>query len=307
MTSPEIVVVGSYNHDVSFQVARLPGPGETCLSLGRLESPGGKGSNQAIQAARAGALTAVSAAIGFDGAGDAALALWEREGIDTTAVTRLADVGTGLAIILVDAAAENVIVVDSGANMRLSTAHIDAAAGLIGAAKLVLAQLETPVAATIRAFQIARSAGATTVLNAAPAPDLIDADLLALTDILIVNEGEGQALSGEADPSQIGASLSRRIGRAVIVTLGADGAMLFERGQPPYAAGSPMVLVVDTTGAGDAFTGAFATRLVATGDPRAALAWGLAAGALACTAMGASQSIADAARIAELAETLTAG
>jgi ribokinase len=302
MTTPEIVVVGSYNQDVSFQVARLPAPGETCLSLGRLESPGGKGSNQAIQAARAGGATAMVAAIGYDGAGDTALSLWERDGIDTTAVIRLADAGTGLAMILVDAAAENVIVVDSGANMRLSAAHIDASAGLIGAAKLVLAQLETPVAATVRAFQIARSAGATTVLNAAPAPDLIDAELLALTDILIVNEGEGQALSGHDDPAEIGANLSQRVGRAAIVTLGADGATLFERGQPPHAAPSPMVLVVDTTGAGDAFTGAFAARLVATGDARAALAWGLAAGALACTAMGASQSCADAAGIAALAE-----
>jgi ribokinase len=306
MTTPQIVVVGSYNQDVSFQVARLPAPGETCLSLGRLESPGGKGSNQAIQAARAGAATAMVAAVGFDGAGDGALSLWEREGIDITAVTRLAGAGTGLAMILVDAAAENVIVVDSGANMRLAAPHIEAAAGLIGAAKLVLAQLETPVAATIRAFQIARSAGATTVLNAAPAPERIDPDLLALTDILIVNQGEGRALSGHDDPSEIGANLSQRVGRAAVVTLGAEGAVLFERGRAPHASPSPTVQVVDTTGAGDAFTGAFAARLVASGDARAALAWGLAAGALACTTLGASQSCADAGRIAALAKTLPA-
>src|SRR5580693_8083471 len=193
MNESRIVVVGSYNRDVSFQVARLPAPGETCLSLGRLESPGGKGSNQAIQAARAGAATAMVAAVGFDGAGDTALSLWEAEAIDTTGVARLADVGTGLAMILVDAAAENVIVVDSGANARLATAHIEAAASLIGGAKLVLAQLETPTAATVRAFQLARAAGAATLLNAAPAPEQIDAQLLALTDVLIVNEGEGQA------------------------------------------------------------------------------------------------------------------
>jgi ribokinase len=204
-------------------------------------------------------------------------------------------------MILVDAAAENVIVVDSGANMRLSTSHIDAVAGLIGGSKLVLAQLETPTAATMRAFQIARSAGATTVLNAAPAPERIDAQLLALTDIIVVNQGEGQALSGQDDPAAIGANLGRRVGLAAIVTLGADGAVLFERGKAMHAARSPKVRVVDTTGAGDAFTGGFAARLVATRDARAALAWGLAAGALACTAMGASQSCADAARIAALA------
>jgi len=243
------------------------------------------------------------AAIGLDGAGDDALALWERDGIDITGVTRLADAGTGLAMILVDAAAENVIVVDSGANMRLAPPHVDAAAGLIGAAKLVLAQLETPVAATIHAFRIARAAGAATVLNAAPAPDRIDADLLALTDILIVNEGEGRALSGRDRPAEIGGALIGKVGRAVVVTLGGEGAVLFHGGRPPQAAKPPKVDVVDTTGAGDAFTGAFAARLAATNDARSALAWGLAAGALACTALGASQSCADAARIAALAET----
>src|SRR5579862_8386430 len=117
MSESRIVVVGSYNHDVSLAVTRLPAPGETCISLGRLESPGGKGSNQAIQAARAGAGTAIIAAIGQDSAGDQALALWAADGIDSRAVVRLASPGasTGMAMILVDAAAENVIVVDSGA------------------------------------------------------------------------------------------------------------------------------------------------------------------------------------------------
>src|SRR5579862_3134086 len=102
MSESRIVVVGSYNHDVSLAVVRLPAPGETCLSTGRLESPGGKGSNQAIQAARAGAAVAMVAAVGLDGPGDAALALWGAEGIDATGVARLVDVGTGMAMILVD-------------------------------------------------------------------------------------------------------------------------------------------------------------------------------------------------------------
>src|SRR3984957_7537297 len=102
MTPAEIVVVGSYNRDISLSLARLPAPGETCLSLGRLESPGGKGSNQAIQAARCGAATAVVAAVGLDGAGDEALALWSAVGIATGGVVRLATRGTGMAVILVD-------------------------------------------------------------------------------------------------------------------------------------------------------------------------------------------------------------
>jgi ribokinase len=298
MTHPQIVVVGSYNHDVSLSVTRLPAPGETTLSLGRLESPGGKGSNQAIQSARAGAATAMIAAIGLDGAGDEALALWAANGIDTSGVVRLADVGTGMAMILVDAAAENVIVVDSGANAHLAPAHVEAAAGRIGAARLVLAQLETPVSATRRAFELARAAGAATLLNAAPAPELIDPALLALTDMLVVNEGEGRAISGHDHAVAIGEALIQLVGRAVVVTLGARGAMLFQHHRAPHTAAPPPVAVVDTTGAGDAFTGAFAARWVADADAAAALAWGVAAGALACTAKGAAVSCPDAARIA---------
>ncbi len=114
MTQAEIVVVGSYNRDVSVSVERLPAPGETCLGLGRLESPGGKGANQAIQAARCGASTAMIAAIGEDAAGDEALACWTSHGVATEHVARIAGCGTGLGLILVDAAGENAIVVELG-------------------------------------------------------------------------------------------------------------------------------------------------------------------------------------------------
>ncbi|MDR3510937.1 MAG: ribokinase [Caulobacteraceae bacterium] len=301
MTSAEIVVVGSYNRDVSLSVERMPAPGETCLGLGRVESPGGKGSNQAIQAARCGAPTAMVAAIGHDAAGDEALALWSEAGVVTSGVARLAGQGTGMAVILVDARGENAIVVDSGANAHLAPEHVDAAATLIGGARLVVAQLETPVAATVRAFEIARAAGAATLLNAAPAPEAIDGALLALTDFLVVNEIEGKALSGHETAAAIGETLLGRVGKGVIVTLGAEGAMLFEHHRPPHRQSSSKVEVVDTTGAGDAFTGAFAARWIATGDAPAALAWGVAAGALACTAQGAAASYADRDRIAALA------
>ena len=297
----EIVVVGSYNRDVAFFVPRLPAPGETCLSTGRLESPGGKGSNQAIQAARAGASVGMIAALGQDAAGDEALALWTAEGIDTRGVARLAAVGTGMAVILVDAAAENVIAVDSGANAQLEPTWIEAQAGLIGGARLVVAQLETPTASTALAFHLARTQGAETMLNAAPAPDSLDADLLGLTDILVVNEGEGRGLSGFDDPVEAGAALLSRVGRAVVVTLGSRGAMLFESGRAPVAMVPPRVEVVDTTGAGDAFAGAFAARWIASRDSTQALGWGLAAGALACTRKGASQSCALASEIERLA------
>jgi ribokinase len=303
MGASRIVVVGSYNHDVGFQVARLPGPGETCLSLGpRWESPGGKGSNQAIAAARAGASVAIVAAIGVDAPGDAALALWQESRIDTTGVVRLIESGTGLAMILVDAAAENMIVVDSGANGRLAAAHVDAAAGLIAESRLLIAQLETPVAATLRAFELARAAGAVTLLNAAPAPELVDPSLLAAIDILVVNEGEGQAIAGRGEVSKIAASLVERVGRMVIVTQGNRGAMLLERDRPAISIMPPRVEVVDTTGAGDAFIGAFAARWIDCDDAPSALAWGVAGGALACTARGAAVSYPEASRIAALVQ-----
>jgi len=303
MGDSRIVVVGSYNQDVGFAVARLPGPGETCLSLGqRWVSPGGKGSNQAIAAARAGASVAIVAAIGVDAAGDAAQALWRESRIDTTGVVRLSESGTGLAMILVDAAAENMIVVDSGANGRLAPAHVDAAAGLIAASRLVVAQLETPVAATLRAFALARAAGAATLLNAAPAPELVDPALLAATDILVVNEGEGLAISGCAEVPGAAAKLLGLVGQMVIVTQGSRGAMLLERDRPAMSITPPRVAVVDTTGAGDAFIGAFAARWIDCGDASSALAWGVVGGALACTAKGAAISYPEAARIAALVQ-----
>ena len=300
MTTPRIVVVGSYNRDIALSVAHLPAPGETCLGLGRLESPGGKGSNQAIQAARCGAQTAMIAAVGADAAGEEALEIWRKAGVDASGVVRLTDAGTGMAVILVDQAGENSIVVDSGANARLAPDHIRQAARLIEGAGLVLAQLETPLDSTLEAFGMARAAGVRTVLNAAPAPHALDAAALALTDILVVNEIEGLALSGETAPAAIGARLLETVRESVIITLGREGAMLCRREATPHARRSHEVEVVDTTGAGDAFIGAFCARLAAGEESTEALRWGLAAGAIACCVKGAAASFADAAKIEAL-------
>jgi ribokinase len=125
--------------------------------------------------------------------------------------------------------------------------------------------------------------------------------LLAVTDILVVNEGEGRRLTGADGPEAIGAALQRRVGKAAIVTLGADGAILFQAGGEPLRRSAHAVEVVDTTGAGDAFIGALAARLAAGHEAGEALAWGLSAGALACTRLGATDSFAEAAAIAALA------
>jgi ribokinase len=242
------------------------------------------------------------AAVGFDAAGDEALATWASEGIDTRAVVRIADTGTGMAVILVDARGENCIAVDAGANGRLAPGHVGAAAELIGAARVVVAQLETPLDATAAAFTLARGRGVRTVLNAAPAPGALDEALLALTDILVVNEGEGLALSGAQGQAAIGEALLVKAREAVVLTQGAEGATLFRAGRPPLLQASHAVAVVDTTGAGDAFIGALCARLATSGDIESALRWGVAAGALACTARGASVSFAGSRRIAALAE-----
>ena len=303
MNPAEIIVVGSYNRDLVLSVARLPAPGETCLALGRTEAHGGKGSNQAVQAARCGARVALLAALGADAAGAAALAIWRGEGIAAGHVAQLPDAATGMAMILVDAAGENSIVVDAGANAGLAPAHVEVAAQLVGGARMMLAQLETPVAATRRAFEIARAAGVITALNAAPAPEALDPQLLALTDILFVNRLEAQALAGDGQPEHVAAALLPRVGRAVVLTLGADGAVLLRPGEPPLARPARPAAVVDTTGAGDAFIGAFAARLAASGDYVSALDWGLAAGALACGQLGAASSFRGAEAIARLASS----
>jgi ribokinase len=301
MSPARIVVVGSYNRDLALSVARLPGAGETCLATGRAASHGGKGSNQAMQAALCGGSVAMLAAVGDDAAGAAALAMWRQAGIDASAVVSLAGEATGSAIILVDARGENMIVVDPGANSRLAPAHVAAGAGLIAAAAVVAAQLETPVEATRRAFALARQAGAVTLLNAAPAPDAIDDDLLALTDILAVNAVEARALAGDASPERLAATLLPRIGRSLLLTLGARGAVLLRKDAPPLIRPARPTEVVDTTGAGDAFIGAVCARLAECGEMASALDWGLAAGALACAKAGAAASFADRAAIAALA------
>jgi ribokinase len=301
--SAEVVVVGSYNQDIVLSLAHLPAPGETCLALGRTDVAGGKGANQAIQAARCGARVAMVAAVGCDTAGEEAMAVWARDGVDASSVARIEGHATGMGLILLDRAGENSIVVDSGANAALDEGHVQAASALISSARLTIAQLETSTAATRLAFHLARAAGVRTLLNAAPAPDepLAD-DLLALADILVVNEGEGQRLSAQAELDQLGPWLLARVGHAVIVTLGSQGAVLFHKNGPPIHRPTYPVSVVDTTGAGDAFIGGFAACYAETGDLAGALPWGLAAGALACTLLGATTSFADRRSVQALVE-----
>ncbi|HTH05795.1 MAG TPA: ribokinase [Ilumatobacteraceae bacterium] len=281
MSSPfDVVVVGSANLDLVATVDRLPGPGETVPGSSYAEYPGGKGLNQAVAAARAGASVAFVGAVGSDAAAATLLDVMHQDGIDTANVAT-ADQPTGRALIGVAASGENSIVVVAGANATV-TAHT------VPASRVVLSQLEVPVAAIERAFTAARDSGATTVLNPAPA-SAIPESLLALCDVVVPNEHEVELLGGFDHLLDLGA-------KAVVVTLGARGAALHTRdGDTPIAPFE--VTPVDTTGAGDTFCGALCARLAAGDELEAALRVASAAAALSTTKAGAVPSIPTRAEI----------
>lgn len=306
MARGAVVVVGSYNRDMVLQVPHLPARGETLHAHAVSHVHGGKGSNQAVQAARCGATVTLLAALGADEAGAAARALWSAEGIAAIAPAH-EDAPTGLAMIMVDAQGANSIVLLEGANGRVSAHQVEEAASRLHQAAIVLAQLETPAEATRQAFRLARSAGARTVLNAAPANAAAAAGLLPLTDILVVNEIEAAQLAppGAGEPAALAARLAGQAGCTVVLTAGAAGAVLARPGSPPHTMPAPVVAVRDSTGAGDAFCGAFAAALAAGIAQEQALARGVAAGSLACTVAGAVPGLHDAAAIDALLAKVT--
>jgi ribokinase len=272
----DVCVVGSANLDIVASAARLPSPGETVLGTSYAEHAGGKGLNQAVAAARAGARTAFVATVGADDAGQRLLAEVAAAGVDVSYVARSTR-PTGRAVITVDARGENSIVVVAGANADVTSVALPPA-------RVVLVQLEVPIDVVVTALEHGRAAGATTILNPAPAAPL-DAAVLGLVDVLVPNEHE-LALIGEPE-ALVAAGV-----RAVVTTRGAAGIRVVtaERSwhQAPFA-----VTPVDTTGAGDACCGALAAR-VAAGDPfAAAVRFAAAAGALATTRHGAVPSIPD--------------
>jgi ribokinase len=304
----DIVVFGSYNHDILIAVDSLPAPGETRLGRGFSEAPGGKGANQAVQAARCGAAVAFIGAVGEDARGELARRALAEAGVDISRMIPARGAATGVGFVQVAADGGNCIIVCPGVNSAITAEDARAAAPALSAARLVMVQLELPLPAVSEALTIARRARVTTLLNAAPAPGPEGRDLLNLTDILVANETEFATLAG-GDPNsapEIGAlkALAARLGHAAIVTLGAQGAWMARRTGEVTKVSAPRVEAVDTTGAGDAFCGAFAAALLRTGDLDQALREGVAAGSLACTRPGAIPSFADAAAIRSLAAQL---
>jgi ribokinase len=267
-----VVVVGSVNLDLVARVARLPDGGDTVPATGYTRVPGGKGANQALAARRLGAEVTLVAAVGTDDAADEALALLAADGVDLGPVRRVAGVPTGVALITVDDAGENTIVVVPGANAELTVT----AAELAGA-DAVLCQLEVPVG-TVAAAAAATPPGALFCLNTAPAGPVPDA-VLDRADLVVANRAEYAAVPG----------LDRAA--LVAVTAGAAGAVLRAGGREVARSPSPTVTAVDGTAAGDAFAGGLVVGLLAGLDRETALRRACAAGAAAATRAGAQPSL----------------
>jgi ribokinase len=284
--APDVVCVASFNADLVSRVARPPQRGETLLASGFEIQPGGKGSNAAIACARQGARVAVLARLGDDDFGRMALALWAHEGVDARAVEVARGERSGVAQIWVYDDGDNSIAVAPGAGAALDARHARDALGLLRSAKVVMASCEVPFAATQAAFEIARSHGALTLLNPAPARPL-PATLLRVTDLLTPNQGELQALAGLDDSDAAAQALMARGPRAVIVTLGAAGCRVIERERAPVTLPGHSMRVADTIGAGDTFTGALAAALARGEALDAAARWANAAAALSVTGQGA--------------------
>ena len=266
-----LVVVGSVNLDLVARVSRLPAAGDTTTATDYQRVPGGKGANQALAARRLGADVALLAAVGDDAAAGEALALLAADGIDLTGVRRVAG-PTGVALITVDDAGENTIVVVPGANDSLTIDPRD-----LAGADAVLCQLEVPMD-TVAAAAAATPTGALFCLNTAP-PAPVPATVLDRADLVVANRAEFAAVAG-LDAAAL-----------VAVTAGADGAMLRAGGHEVARASAPGVTAVDGTGAGDAFTGALVVSLLVGLDRAAALRRACLAGAAAASRSGAQPSL----------------
>ncbi|MCC3779776.1 ribokinase [Streptomyces sp. UNOB3_S3] len=289
----DVLVIGSANADLTVRVARRPGAGETVLGTDLVESAGGKGANQAAAAARLGARTALLARVGDDAFGQLLLEAQHAAGTELRHVLVEKGARTGTAMIVVGPDGDNTIVVSPGANARLSPADVRAAREVVAASAVVSLQLEIAPETVRTAVETAAETGARIVLNPSPTPETLDTRLLTAADPLVVNEHEARLLSGLTDgtPTDQAQALRERGARSVVITLGAEGALVLatDANEPAHIPGVP-VKVVDTTGAGDAFTGALALRLARGASLEDAARFAVRVGAASVTRPGAQPS-----------------
>lgn len=309
MTSKKICVVGSLSYDLVMRVPRRPLKGETIIGTSFNTFVGGKGNNQALAAARAGARVAMIGKIGQDSFGDQVAAKLNETGVDTNFLFRDPDLSTGIADILVDADGDNSISIAPQANGRLCPADIDAAKSSIQESAFMLLQLEIPLPTVIHAAQLGKSLGLTVILNPAPAPadGHLPDELLSAIDIIIPNQTEAELLTGikvvDIVSAVEAAKLLQKKGlKQVIITMGEMGALLVDESSVPHMTPAFEVDVHDTTAAGDAFCGGLLAALAAGHDFETALNYGCASGALATTKLGAEPSLPQASEVQKLVD-----
>lgn len=294
MTS-RITIVGSLNMDLVIHSPHIPQPGETIIGREFHTIPGGKGANQAVAAARLGAEVNIVGRVGGDGFAEELLENLASSGVESSFVRRDVNSSTGVALIVVDDAAENIIVVASGANRQLSEADVEEAAEVIASSDVLLLQLEVPLPVVIRAAQIAQANGVTVILNPAPARQL-PAELLKLVDILVPNESEAALLTGsnvsnKGELDNAGKVLLDSGARSVVITLGGRGAFFTSPLIESEMIEAFQIDPIDTTAAGDAFLAGLSVTIAAGGSLQEAVRFGNAAGALAAMRFGAQTSL----------------
>ncbi len=292
-----VVVIGSLNADLTIRTDRLPSAGETVAGHDFATRPGGKGANQAVAAARLGGSVSLIGAVGHDAHGSMLVKAAGDDGIDTDSIAWVDGTPTGVAVIEVDARGENNIVVFPGANGRLAARHVTGAAGAIADAAVVCLCLESPLETVMAAARLGHQADTTVVLNLSPLRE-VPAELLADADLLLLNELEAAQLLDVTDPTMDWEDTARGLAslgvRNAVVTLGARGAMVIQGGgeSPPVLTAIAAVPtdVIDTTGCGDAFTGAVADSLARGEDLVAAARRAAVVSSMAAAAEGAQDS-----------------
>jgi ribokinase len=301
MTSRPIVILGVFVADTAYRAARAPRMGETILGTGFKLGPGGKGSNQAVAAGRLGADVSFITRLGKDDFAEMALKTWGQAGVKP-AVIETPESYTGAAYIFVEeSTGNNAIIVSPGAATLLSPADIEANAGLIRQAAVFVTQLEQPIDAAVRALEIARTAGVTTILNPAPAAPLPDS-IYTLCDYVTPNETEAEGLTGIAVASvedarrAADALLTKGVG-AALITLGEKGALLHTRQGSDHVPAFKVAPVVETTGAGDAFNGGFAVGLARGMQPLEAVRFASAVAGISVTRPGTAPSMPNLAEV----------
>lgn len=279
--------------DLVVRCAHLPVPGETVSALSLNEVPGGKGANQAVAAARAGGNVHMIGCVGQDGFGTQLIENLRGESVGCDSVAMIDGCESGIAIVNVEDSGENSIIVVPGANGRLTGEAIMSAETTIAGSDVLMVQLETPVESVLAGIRFARRAGVKVILDPAPAIELPDA--MFDVDLICPNESEAMSIVGGTlesieDAEAIARRLFERGPRAVAITLGARGTMLFDGSDAQLIPSIP-ISVVDTTAAGDAFAGALAVRWAETGSLAQAVRWANVAGAIAASSLGAQPSL----------------